>query len=273
MESVTPGMPGLPIPVYFELKPGQDTMVMDFFSWVVVGPDKTFVIDTGFNAEEAEFRGHEFLRCPTETLQDLGIDASSATDLILTHLHYDHAGNLDKFPNATLHLQEKEMAFVTGRMMRTYNFRRPYQPDHLEIVLRAIYDRRAVLYDGDAKLAPGLSLHWVGGHTMGLQVVRVFTRRGWVALASDAIHYYEELERSVPWSNVLDVPEMLHAHDILRDIADSTDHIVAAHDHQGPASISRAVEGSRGLCRAVGRRSPTGGIAISPLIQNPGGHP
>lgn len=221
---------GWPIPTYFERKSGQDTMVMDFFCWVAVGPERTFFIDTGFNAEEGASRGHEFLRCPTETLQALGIDTSIAADLILTHLHYDHAGNIDKFPNATLHLHEKEIAFVTGRNMCTYNFKRAYRPDHIASVLRAIHGGRAILYDGDAEIAPGLSIHYVGGHTEGLQVVRVFTRRGWVALASDAIHYYEELERSVPWTNAVDVGEMLEAHEVLREIADSTDHIVAAHD-------------------------------------------
>ena len=73
---------------------------------------------------------------------------------------------------------------------------------------------------------------------MGMQVVRVFTKRGWVALASDAIHYYEELERSVPWTNAVDIDEMIHAHDILRDIAESTDHIVAAHGPEGASAIS-----------------------------------
>ncbi|MCE2491696.1 MAG: N-acyl homoserine lactonase family protein [Alphaproteobacteria bacterium] len=221
---------GWPIPVYFERTSGRDTMVMDFFCWVAIGPERTVFIDTGFDADEGRFRGHEFLRCPADTLSELGADTTRATDLVLTHLHYDHAGNLDKFPSATLHLQEKEIAFVTGRRMNTRNFRRAYQSDHIELVLRAIYDRRATLYDGDSEITPGLSIHRVGGHTMGMQVVRVFTKRGWVALASDAIHYYEELERSVPWTNAVDIDEMIHAHDILRDIAESTDHIVAAHD-------------------------------------------
>ena len=221
---------GWRIPSYFERNSHTDTMVMDFFCWVAVGPEKTFFIDTGCNAEEAASRGHEFLRCPTETLGALGVDAAGATDLILTHLHYDHVGNIDKFPNATLHLQEKEIAFAVGRDMTLHNFRRAYRPDHVTAVIRAIHDGRAILYDGDAEIAPGLSVHYVGGHTRGLQVVRVFTRRGWVVLASDAIHYYEELERSVPWTNAVDVAEMLDAHDILREIADSTEHIVAAHD-------------------------------------------
>ena len=219
-----------PVPVYFEQTSAEQRMDMDFFCWVAVGPDNTYFIDTGFNAAEASLRGHEFLRCPTETMRDLGLDTGNATDLILTHLHYDHVGNLDKFPTAKLHLQEKELQFVTGRDMNIYNFRRVYHPDHLELVLRALYDGRATLYDGDAELTPGISIHWVGGHTRGLQVVRVLTERGWVGLASDAIHYYEELERSVPWTNAVDVDDMLRAHVTLREIADSTEHIVAAHD-------------------------------------------
>ena len=46
------------------------------------------------------------------------IDVNAVEDVILTHLHYDHAGNFDRFPNARFHLQEREMAYATGRYMR-----------------------------------------------------------------------------------------------------------------------------------------------------------
>ena len=67
------------------------------------------VIDTGFNAEVAESASATFLRCPVEALAALGIDANAVEDVILTHLHYDHVGNFDRFPKARFHLQEPEM--------------------------------------------------------------------------------------------------------------------------------------------------------------------
>ena len=79
---------------------------MDYFVWAIVGEGETFVVDTGFGAAAAAQRRRTLLRCPTEALRSLGIDAGSVRDVVITHLHYDHAGNLAKFPAARFHLQE-----------------------------------------------------------------------------------------------------------------------------------------------------------------------
>jgi len=192
--------------------------------------DTTVIIDIGFDAVEAGRRGHEFLRHPIEILAALRVDAAVAPTLALTHLHYDHIGNLACFPNATVHVQADELAFVTGPYMGLPRYNRAYRADHVDAVMAARDDGRLVLLEGDGEIVSGLSVHPVGGHTAGMQVVRVFTSRGWIVLASDAIHYYEELERGVPWTNVMDIPAMLAAHGRMYDLADSDDHIVAAHD-------------------------------------------
>ena len=98
--------------------PHDGPMPMDYFVWVARGGGRTFVIDTGFNAEVSERRKRTFLRCPVEALAALGIDANAVEDVILTHLHYDHVGNFDRFPKARFHLQEPELAYATGRYMR-----------------------------------------------------------------------------------------------------------------------------------------------------------
>ena len=64
-------------------------------------------------------------------------------------------------------------------------------------------------HDGDAELFPGVSLHLIGGHTMGLQAVRVATRRGWVVLASDASHFYANMEQVRPFPIVWSVADMV----------------------------------------------------------------
>ena len=92
--------------------PHDGPMPMDYFVWVARGGGRSFVIDTGFNAEIAQKRKRTFLRSPIDTLGALGIDVNAVEDVILTHLHYDHAGNFDRFPNARFHLQERELAMV-----------------------------------------------------------------------------------------------------------------------------------------------------------------
>ena len=84
--------------------PHDGPMPMDYFVWVAKGGGRTFVIDTGFNAEVSERRKRTFLRCPVDALAVLGVDANAVEDVILTHLHYDHVGNFDRFPKARFHL-------------------------------------------------------------------------------------------------------------------------------------------------------------------------
>ena len=91
---------------------------------------------------------------------------------------------------------------------------------------------RVVFHDGDDELAPGLTVHHVGGHTDGLQVVRVSTGRGWLVLASDATHYYENLETRRPFTIVFDVDTMLAGFDRVRALAAGPDMYVPGHDPQ-----------------------------------------
>ena len=158
--------------------PHDGPMPMDYFMWVARGGGRTFVIDTGFNAEVSEKRKRTFLRCPVETLGALGIDANAVEDVILTHLHYDHVGNFDRFPKARFHLQERELAYATGRYMRYPRLSHSFEVEDVCGIVRLNYARRVMFYDGDAELAPGMTVHAAGGHSAGLQFVRVKTRRG-----------------------------------------------------------------------------------------------
>ena len=92
-------------------------MPMDYFVWAAVGGSGTWVVDTGFDKADGEGRGRTFLRSAAEGLALVGIDATEVTDVILTHLHYDHVGGFEQFPRARFHLQDREMAFATGRHM------------------------------------------------------------------------------------------------------------------------------------------------------------
>ena len=107
--------------------PHDGPMPMDYFTWVIRGEGRTIVVDTGFTAEVSAKRGRTHLRCPIETLPELGIDPDSVEDVVLTHLHYDHVGNWDRFPKARFHLQDKEMQFATGRHMCKDPFRHAYE--------------------------------------------------------------------------------------------------------------------------------------------------
>ncbi|MEM7465583.1 MAG: N-acyl homoserine lactonase family protein [Pseudomonadota bacterium] len=205
-------------------------MPLDYFVWAIVGDDRTIVVDTGFGEKEAESRGRELLRTPRAALASIGIDSHTIEDVIITHLHYDHAGTTEDFPKASFHLQDLEMQFATGRHMRYGVMRYAFSVEDVVQFVRHVYDQRVQFHDGDAEIAPGVSVHFIGGHTMGLQCVRVHTARGWVVLASDASHYYDNMRKQSPFPIVFDVSQMLEGYDILRRWADSEDHIVPGHD-------------------------------------------
>jgi glyoxylase-like metal-dependent hydrolase (beta-lactamase superfamily II) len=224
--------------------PHEGPMPMDYFVWLARGTERTFVIDTGFNARSAAERKRELLRCPTAGLAMLDVDAATVRDVIITHLHYDHVGNFDLFPTATFHLQDREMQYATGRHMRFGFLRHSFDVEHVTGMVRELYRGRVVFHDGDAELAPGISVHFVGGHTMGLQFVRVHTQRGWVVVASDASHYYENMLERRPYPTVFSIGDMVQGWDRLFGFADSRDHVVPGHD---PAVLRRYPPARSGL--------------------------
>ena len=205
-------------------------MPLDYFVWLVRGPGGVFVLDTGFDAAGAQRRGRTLIRCPGEGLRALGVEPSEVRDVVLSHMHYDHAGNDGLFPAATYHVQDREMAFCTGRCMCHVHLRQPFEAEDVAAMVRRTFAGRTRFHDGDTQLADGLTLHRVGGHSAGLQIVRVRTRRGWVVLASDASHFYANMEEGRPYPIAVSLPEVLDGYETLRRLASSPAHVIPGHD-------------------------------------------
>jgi glyoxylase-like metal-dependent hydrolase (beta-lactamase superfamily II) len=143
-------------------------------------------------------------------------------------MHYDHAGTVDAFPNARLHVQEDELDFVTSE--KNLRSRGAFEVDDVTEMLGALYAGRVKLCKGSAQPWPGITIHLVGGHTPGSQVVRVHTKRGWVVLAADASHFYENMERGIPFHGTYDIDQGIAGFDLMRAMADSPQHVVPGHD-------------------------------------------
>ncbi|MEQ8231773.1 MAG: N-acyl homoserine lactonase family protein [Gammaproteobacteria bacterium] len=205
-------------------------MPLDYYVWVVRNAARTIVVDTGFSAEAAAARGRTLVNPVADGLATLGVAPDGVADVIVTHLHYDHAGNLPLFANARFHLQDQEMAFATGRCMCHDLLQHGYSADDVTQMVRRVFERRVEFHDGSARIAPGIELHHVGGHTRGLQVVRVMTRRGHVVLASDASHFYAHMDGDRAFPVLYSLGDMLEGYKTLRALADSPQHVIPGHD-------------------------------------------
>jgi len=203
---------------------------MDYFIWVIRNQARTILVDTGYDNAESVRRDRPVQIEPAQALAEIGIAPESIDNAIITHLHYDHAGGLGHFPNASLHLQEAEMVYATGPCMCHSVLQYPFTVDHVCDMVRRVYDGKVIFHDGDATVAPGVTVHKVGGHSRGLQVVRVETEQGPVVLASDAAHYYENYERRSPFPLVVDVEDMLKGYDVLQQLAGERHLIIPGHD-------------------------------------------
>lgn len=210
--------------------PHEGPMPMDYFIWVIVGDDEAIIVDAGFTAETASRRKRELLCDPIEVLRTLGVDAAEVRNVLLTHLHYDHSGHIGAFPNARFWLQDREMAFWSGRYAGRRDIVRSVEPKDVIALVQLNFDGRVRFLDGDGQVARDVHLHRVGGHTPGMQVVTVNTADGRIVLASDTTHFYENIEEDRSFSVLHCLPGMYGAFDRVHELAGSSDHIIPGHD-------------------------------------------
>jgi len=242
--------------------PHDGPMPLDYFVWLIRGNGCVLLVDTGFDAAMAERRRRVHLACPAETLRRIGVAPETIEDIVITHLHYDHCGNHALFPAARYHLQDREMAYATGRCMTCGPLRQPFDSEDVVAMVRKVFDNRVVFHDGTSELMPGISLHRLGGHTAGLQIVRVWTRRGWLVLASDASHFYANMEDERSFPLVYNVGDMIEGFRTAYALADGRSNVIPGHD---PLVMRRYPPYSQDLAELVVRLDAA---PVSPQIED-----
>ena len=200
-----------------------------YYVWLALSRTDTVLIDAVIAPSTASgMPGLEYFGSPLEIIGRLGIAPGDIDLCVLTHLHYDHTGVVADMPRTRYVLQRRELEYWNGpwagRITQEQWLHSRPDIDHVAA------SSRVDLVDGDRELLPGLSVHSVGGHTAGMQVVRLRTARGNVVLASDASHFYENIESDNPFAILHCLPDMFGAFDRIRELADSSDHIVPGHD-------------------------------------------
>ncbi len=212
--------------------------------WVVRGNGRTMLLDAGFYRDKfmRRWKPRDYLR-PSEAIAKLGLKAEDVTDVVISHMHWDHADGADLFPNAKIWIQREEFDHYTNAATRfggadSLDATMMLQLDALGRVMKVAGDNQEIL--------PGIRVYIGGKHTWQSQYASVPTVSGTVVLASDNAYLYENLERRRPIAQTLDSLSNLAAQDRMKTIASSMRLIVPGHD---PLVFTRFPQPGNGVAK------------------------
>ncbi|HEV8491737.1 MAG TPA: N-acyl homoserine lactonase family protein [Candidatus Angelobacter sp.] len=204
--------------------------------WLIRGNGRVVLVDSGFYRPQffKQFKIDGFIK-PSDAVAQSGIQpaltAEDVTDVVITHMHWDHADGMDLFPRARIWLQKDEYTYYTGEAWQQPRTHGGIDPDDVLAAVKLNLAGRVTLVNGDAQeIFPGITCFTGGKHTFQSQFVGVNTKAGTVVLASDNMYLYENLEKHVPIAQTLDAASNLRAQDRMKQLAASPRLIVPGHD-------------------------------------------
>src|SRR5580692_2563791 len=216
--------------------------------WLIRGNGHNILFDSGFYREQFMKQWHptDYVK-PSEAVAKLGLKPEDITDVIISHMHWDHADGMDLFPNARIWIQKDELQYYAGEAWQTNDAHGGIDADDVLTLVKLNTQGRVGLVNGDAQeILPGITCYTGGRHTYASQYVAVTTSAGTVVLASDNMYLYENLEKHVPIAATLDAVSNLRAQDRMKQIATSPGLIIPGHD---PAVIAKFPNVAPGIAK------------------------
>lgn len=202
--------------------------------FVLQGGGETILVDTGLpsqermNRENLPFQRINNAPSLVEALNKQGISPLEVSKIIWTHVHYDHASNIDQFPNAReFFVQRREILAAVDPIPAQKKYYCALAETGRPEWIQAI--GRIRLLDGDREILPGCKVLHTPGHTPGSQCVIVETKEGTYALAGDHIPIAEAYERCIPNGILENKDEWYASHSRLRALGA---YVLPGHDYQ-----------------------------------------
>jgi len=240
-------VPGFPV---HDLVMGADTtrtLDIAMMFWLLEGPHhRRVLVDAGFYRDQFvnSWKPAGFVR-PDEVVRRFGLTPEEITDVIVSHVHWDHLDGVDLFPNACIWIQKAEYEYYVRDDGSPAHGAIDTVDAHMLAGLKAA--GRVRLVDGDRQgILPGLVAYTGGKHTFASQYVSVQTAKGTVVVASDNAYLYENLERARPIAQTLDSTSNLAAQQRMKSLASDPRLIVPGHD---PAVFTRFRELKPGVVK------------------------
>src|ERR1041385_508583 len=225
--------PGFPVSALIGGVDKNRKMDLQMMIWLLKGSNgKRILIDTGcYRDTIAQFKGITNFIKPSDTLVKVGLSANDITDIIISHMHWDHADGIDLFPNAKIWIQKEEYDYYTGAAWQPGGKHGGIEPDDVLTLVRLNTQQKVNLIDGDDReILDGIRVYTGGRHTFASQYVGVRTAHGTVVIASDNMYLYENLEKHAPIAQTFDADSNIKAQDRMRQIASRADLIIPGHD-------------------------------------------
>lgn len=216
--------------------------------WLVRGNGRTILVDSGFYHERffKDWNVKDFVK-PSDALKPLGVKSEEITDVIISHMHWDHADGMDLFPNARIWIQKDELQYYAGEAWQSKDTHGGIDPEDVLTLVKLNTLGKVGMVNGDAQeILPGVTCYTGGRHTYASQYVGVSTKAGTVVLASDNMYLYENLEKHVPIAATLDAASNLRAQDRMKKLAASPGLIIPGHD---PAVMTKFPNPAPGIAK------------------------
>jgi glyoxylase-like metal-dependent hydrolase (beta-lactamase superfamily II) len=218
---------------------GSRKLDIQMMVWVLKGPNgANILVDSGFYRDKffKQWKVKDFIK-PSEAIAKIGLKPEDITDLIITHMHWDHADGMDLFPKARIWIQQDEYSYYTGEGWQSGgNHGGVDQDDVMALVKLNIEGRVRLVKGDDQEVAAGIRVYTGGRHTYASQYVGVSTKAGTAVIASDNCYLYENLDKHAPVAQTWDAASNLKAQDRMRQLASNPRLIVPGHD---PSVLTR----------------------------------